>query len=638
MATTQAAMQKALQDMATYYQNRCTCSRSSSLTSFQQSPTIQSIGTPAMSTPPSDQPIAESGHNVQGSSEPSPLAPRDSLAPVMNASLPQHSQDSVTSAYHNPVVQPSQQGHPQFRVPSQHPSHGSAQDFSSSNPSQPPIPPVSSTATSSHQSSKAPAQYPTDNDGQLHPSHQSEGTDFRAEGSSGRPFLSGPSSRTHSRPNVLPANISIPWSPSTTAEDLFSAIRDESMSEYVCPPVNGSAVDGCTDAGPFDIFHSQRGFGEAEHPPSVTPLDAPPVIPSVAHSWFDTSPRQSWMLPPDSDHCSLSLSFGLYGHVECYNNNDDDPYSTRGQVPRPRSISYSPYLRPDVVREAPLLPDHEGRRRPRHSSTDKETRVESRPPLRRRSQPISSSTTPYPLESATQHLAHDPMLSPFSDFSFTDRYLAPSITSQHSTASFPLMPWRDEPPLGDDTSSSSNNLLSPLSHSIGREIRAEGPSERLFHSAPPSMTQSRTSVPDVLYSSSTEDMFAFSNESLFHDHNPPDGSTVPDQSDISPLPNIGLCSGRLRLMVLYPSGHGKSSVSEALSEHLSELDRRMEADYVGWRLSDAVISSEAIVTSSQSRRKKGARFACTIPGREAAFTTNYTLKSMSSISVFLWIR
>jgi len=209
----------------------------------------------------------------------------------------------------------------------------------------------------------------------------------------------------------------------------------------------------------------------------------------------------------------------------------------------------------------------------------------------------------------------------------------------------------------DDSPPSSNNLLSPLPRLIVREIRVEGPSERLFHSAPSSMTQSRTSVPpDALYSLLTEGMLAFLNESLFRDGNPTDGSTVPDQSDISPLPNIGLCSRRRRIGARFRGSSDSRNyspcrrlsdlgrreqarlASEAVSKCLSDLDRRMEADYVGrlrWRLSDAVIFSETIVTRSHSRLKQWVLFASTIPGREAAFTTDHNLKSMSSISVFL---
>jgi len=46
------------------------------------------------------------------------------------------------------------------------------------------------------------------------------------------------------------------------------------------------------------------------------------------------------------------------------------------------------------------------------------------------------------------------------------------------------------------------------------------------------------------------------------------------------------------------------------------------------------VASEAIVTASQSRRKKEARFACPIPGCFATFTTNHNLKSTRSIFGF----
>ena len=169
---TQAEIQNALKEIAFYYRDRCTCSRSSSLTSFQQqSPNMQSIGTPAMSALPGGQPAGVWGRSVLSSSEgpgPSPFALRDSLPPVINPSVPRHSQDSVTSAYRNPVSQPSQQGHAKFQAPSGSSLHGNAQGYSFSGNSQPPIlsPFSSFGAFGSHQSNTSSVQNHADN-GQL---------------------------------------------------------------------------------------------------------------------------------------------------------------------------------------------------------------------------------------------------------------------------------------------------------------------------------------------------------------------------------------------------------------------------------------------------------------------------------------
>jgi hypothetical protein len=74
-------------------------------------------------------------------------------------------------------------------------------------------------------------------------------------------------------------------------------------------------------------------------------------------------------------------------------------------------------------------------------------------------------------------------------------------------------------------------------------------------------------------------------------------------------------------------GAGAMTPENPLSHHYRRQSSAVEPRVV----------SEAIVTTSQSRRKKEARFACPIPSCIVTFTANHNLKSMRSVSVFLRI-